>query len=96
MNMFKKITPFLFVILLSSSVFAQFGGGGGGGGGGGRSGGGGGGDNGARQRQAVIPGTSEDTPKGNGRIKGILVDSLTKKPVEFASLALVDIKMKKK
>ena len=90
--MFKKITPFLLVIALSSSVFAQFGGGGGGGGGRPGGGGGFGGDNGARQRQAVIPGTAEDTPKGTGRIKGLLVDSLTKKPVEFASLALVDIK----
>ncbi|WP_149242044.1 TonB-dependent receptor domain-containing protein [Dyadobacter sp. 32] len=87
MNMFTKITSILFFIALGTPVFAQFGGGGGGG----RSGGGFG-DNNARQRQAVIPGTAEDTPKGTGKIKGVLVDSLTKKPVEFASLALVDIK----
>jgi hypothetical protein len=45
-----------------------------------------------RQRQTVIPGTAEDTPKGSGKIKGILIDSMSKKPVEFAALALVDIK----
>jgi outer membrane receptor protein involved in Fe transport len=45
-----------------------------------------------RQRQTAIPGTAEDTPKGNGKIKGILIDSASKKPVEFAALALVDIK----
>lgn len=69
---------------LTSAAFAQFPGGGGGGGGFR-----GGGD---RQRQAVIPGTAEDTPKGNGKITGVLVDSTTKKPVEFAALSLVDTK----
>ncbi|WP_342086677.1 TonB-dependent receptor domain-containing protein [Dyadobacter sp. OTU695] len=76
---------------LTSAAFAQFPGGGGGGGG--RGGGGGdfrgGGD---RQRQTVIPGTAEDTPKGSGKITGVLVDSTSKKPVEFAALSLVDIK----
>ena len=76
---------------LTSTAFAQFPGGGGGGGG--RGGGGGdfrgGGD---RQRQTVIPGTAEDTPKGNGKITGVLVDSTSKKPVEFAAMSLVDTK----
>jgi outer membrane receptor protein involved in Fe transport len=77
---------------LTSTAFAQFPGGGGGGGS--RGGGGFGGDQrgGDRQRQTVIPGTAEDTPKGSGKIKGILIDSMSKKPVEFAALALVDIK----
>ncbi|NIJ55243.1 TonB-dependent receptor domain-containing protein [Dyadobacter arcticus] len=84
----------LLTILSASTLtaFAQFPGGGGGGGG---RPGGGGGDfqrGGDRQRQTVIPGTAEDTPKGTGKIKGILIDSLSKKPVEFAALALVDIK----
>lgn len=87
--MFKKITPLLFIIALNTSVFAQFGGGGGGGGGGRGGGGFGGGSGGGRERQSAIPGTAE-AATGNGRIKGILIDSLTKKPVEFASLALVD------
>jgi hypothetical protein len=71
---------------LTSTAFAQFPGGGGGGGS--RGGGGFGGDQrgGDRQRQTVIPGTAEDTPKGSGKIKGILIDSVSKKPVEFAAL----------
>ncbi|MCF0071324.1 TonB-dependent receptor [Dyadobacter sp. CY261] len=76
---------------LTSAAFAQFPGGGGGGG----SRGGGGGDfrgGGDRQRQTVIPGTAEDTPKGSGKITGVLVDSTSKKPVEFAALSLVDTK----
>jgi iron complex outermembrane receptor protein len=53
---------------LTSAAFAQFPGGGGGGGG--RGGGDfrGGGD---RQRQTVIPGTAEDTPKGSGKNYGL-------------------------
>lgn len=75
---------------LTSEAFAQFPGGGGGGsrGGGGDFRGGGN----RPQRQTVIPGTAEDTPKGNGKITGVLVDSTSKKPVEFAALSLVDTK----
>ena len=92
MNVMKQFTYLFLILTLASSAYAQFPGGGGGGGG--RSGGGGGnfGGNRERERQTVIPGTAEDSPKGNGKIKGILVDSTSKKPVEFASLALVDIK----
>jgi iron complex outermembrane recepter protein len=89
----KRILLVALLGMLSglTGAFAQFPGGGGGGGGF-RPGGGGdmGGRN--RDRQTAIPGTAEDTPKGNGKIKGILVDSTTKKPVEFAALSLVDIK----
>ena len=93
MNINLRVLLLVITTGLATSSFAQFPGGGGGGGG--RSGGGGdfrrdgGGD---RQRQTVIPGTAEDTRKGNGKIKGILVDSTTKSPVEFASLALIDTK----
>ncbi|KAA0990003.1 outer membrane beta-barrel family protein [Dyadobacter aurulentus] len=88
MNLSIRLT---FLALLSGITFganAQFGGGGGrpGGGGGDFRGGG------DRQRQTVIPGTAEDTRSGSGKIKGILVDSVSKKPVEFAALSLVDIK----
>lgn len=90
----KLVLQFTFLAVfagLTSSAFAQFPGGGGGGGG--RGGGGGNFDRGGdRQRQTVIPGTAEDTPKGNGEIKGVLVDSTSKQPVEFAALSLVDIK----
>jgi len=91
MNMIKRFTLLGLILGLTSTAFAQFGGGGGGGG----RPGGGGGDfqrGGDRQKQAAIPGTLDDAPKGNGRIKGFLVDSLSKKPVEFAALALVDEK----
>ncbi|WP_221390131.1 outer membrane beta-barrel family protein [Dyadobacter sp. NIV53] len=89
MKMIKHFTILFFVLTLTSTAFAQFPGGGGGG----RPGGGGGDFGGQREkRAAVIPGTVEDSPKGNGKIKGILVDSISKNPVEFASLALIDPK----
>jgi hypothetical protein len=83
-------TILIILALIASASYAQFPGGGGGGN---RGGGGFGGDRGGdRQRQTVIPGTAEDTPKGTGKIKGVLIDSVSKKPVEFAALALVDLK----
>jgi len=86
----KQFTLLALILGLTTSVFAQFGGGGGGGG---RPGGGGGDfQRGGDRQKATIPGTLDDAPKGNGKIKGILVDSLTKNPVEFAALALIDDK----
>jgi outer membrane receptor protein involved in Fe transport len=85
MNLFKKFTPLLLILTIGTTVYGQFGSGGGGGG---RSGGGGFGGS-SRERQKAIPGTVE-AATGTGRIKGVLIDSLTAKPVEFASLALVD------
>ncbi|WP_234733655.1 TonB-dependent receptor domain-containing protein [Tellurirhabdus bombi] len=48
-------------------------------------------------RPAVaIPGTANDnTPRGNGKIVGVLVDSTTKKPVEFATVALISLETNK-
>jgi outer membrane receptor protein involved in Fe transport len=89
MKMIKQFTSLLFTCMLISSAYAQFPGGGGGGG---RSGGGNFGGQRERERPTVIPGTAEDAPKGNGKIKGILIDSASRQPVEFASLALVDVK----
>jgi outer membrane receptor protein involved in Fe transport len=44
--------------------------------------------------------TSAQTPapapsKGNGKISGVIIDSLTSKPVEFANVALIDLATKK-
>ncbi|GAB3881943.1 outer membrane beta-barrel family protein [Spirosoma agri] len=48
------------------------------------------------QRPAAIPGTSsDDTPRGNAKLTGTVVDSTTSKPVEFASIALIDTKTNK-
>lgn len=91
MKLVLRLTFLALFAGLTSTAFAQFPGGGGGGGG--RGGGGGNFDRGGdRQRQLVIPGTAEDTPKGSGEIKGVLIDSISKNPVEFAALSLVDIK----
>ncbi|WP_337042643.1 TonB-dependent receptor domain-containing protein [Emticicia sp. 17c] len=39
----------------------------------------------------ALPGTAGDqTPKGNSKISGTIIDSTTAKPVEFASIALLD------
>lgn len=45
-----------------------------------------------RQKKEFVPGVSDDTPKGNARISGIIVDSSATTPVEFASVALISQK----
>ncbi|WP_461106412.1 TonB-dependent receptor [Spirosoma koreense] len=51
---------------------------------------------GGQQRPAAIPGTaSDDSPRGNAKLTGTVIDSTSGKPVEFASIALVDSKTKK-
>ena len=45
---------------------------------------------------ATIPGTpSTDLPRGNAKLTGIVIDSTTGKPVEFASIALISTQTKK-
>lgn len=83
------------LLLISSTAFAQFGPGGGGG----RPGGfgpGGPGDFGQKKEKTFIPGTdTDDKPKGNGKIAGILQDSTTNKPVEYATIALISTQTNK-
>jgi len=101
MNFTKSsLSAFAFLLLASTFSIAQgppgggFPGGGRPGGGGGRPGGGGFEMNRQRpQQQQGIPGTVEaSTPKGNGKISGVVRDSVTKAPVEFAAIALIDTK----
>ncbi len=42
---------------------------------------------------AQLPGS--DLPRGNARMSGVIVDSLTKKPVEYATVALIDLQTTK-
>ena len=83
----KKIFYILTAVLgISFISHAQFPGGGGFGGGGR------GGDRGmggmGQQQQQGLP----DLPKGNGKVSGIIVDSASGKPVEYATVALFEIK----
>jgi ferric enterobactin receptor len=87
----KKHRFFLLLTLgffiQTPTLFAQFGPPGGG-----PPGGGFGQDN---QRKKEFTGVTEDAPKGNGKIAGILVDSISGKPVEFATIALMNVKTNK-
>ncbi|WP_018618446.1 TonB-dependent receptor domain-containing protein [Spirosoma luteum] len=71
------------------ALFAQFGPPGGG------PGGPPGGGFGRDQRKKEFTGVTEDIPKGNGKIAGILIDSISGKPVEFATVALMNVKTNK-
>jgi outer membrane receptor protein involved in Fe transport len=44
----------------------------------------------APKKEAVIPGTAQATPKGSAKIIGYILDSTDTKPVEFASIALIN------
>ncbi len=44
----------------------------------------------APKKEAVIPGTAQATPKGSAKIIGYVLDSTDTKPVEFASVALIN------
>ncbi len=86
--------PYLFLLLtiglwsgLIQTTSAQFGPPGGGPGGFGR-------QQEGRQKKEFT-GVAEDAPKGNGKIMGVLVDSISGNPVEFATIALMDVKTNK-
>ncbi len=44
----------------------------------------------APKKEAVIPGTAQAAPKGSAKIIGYILDSTDTKPVEFASIALIN------
>ncbi|MEY4275191.1 MAG: hypothetical protein RL638_2139 [Bacteroidota bacterium] len=44
----------------------------------------------APKKEAVIPGTAQAAPKGSAKIIGYILDSTDTKPVEFASVALIN------
>lgn len=71
------------------ATYAQFGPPGGG------PGGPGGFGNQENRRKKEFTGVTEELPKGNGKISGILVDSTSGKPVEFATVALMNVKTNK-
>ncbi|GAB3167338.1 outer membrane beta-barrel family protein [Telluribacter humicola] len=49
-----------------------------------------------QQPTTTIPGTADDnSPRGNGKITGVLVDSVSNQPVEFAAISLIDTKTNK-
>ena len=76
------------LVFSSTLALAQFPGGGG------RSGGFGSPD-GERPNRATPTFESESTPKGNGKIAGVLMDSTSGKPVEFATVALLNAQTNK-
>ncbi|WP_266365912.1 TonB-dependent receptor domain-containing protein [Tellurirhabdus rosea] len=77
--MHKLFYPFLLTTALLSPAFGQFP----------MTGGSPGGGPGNRPA-ATIPGTANDaTPRGNGKISGVLLDEASGKPVEYATVALI-------
>ena len=74
------------VLMQTSTTYAQFGPPGGG-----RGGPPGMGDMGKKEK-TFNPNFDDDLPKGNGKIGGLLLDSLSGKPVEFATIALINTK----
>jgi outer membrane receptor protein involved in Fe transport len=40
----------------------------------------------------AIPGTADNSQRGDGKISGVLIDSVSKQPIEFAAISLIEIK----
>ena len=78
----KKLITLFALITLSVSAIAQIPGGMGGFGA-------------APKKETIIPGTAQAASKGSAKIIGFLLDSTDSKPVEFATLALINTKTNK-
>lgn len=78
----KKVITLFALMSLSLSAIAQIPGGMGGFGA-------------APKKETVIPGTAQSGTKGSAKIIGFLLDSTDSKPVEFATLALINTKTNK-
>ena len=74
----KQLTLFIAFILLGFSAQAQI------------PAGLGGFQGAAPKKESVIPGTAQATPKGSAKIIGYLLDETDSKPVEFATVALMN------
>jgi outer membrane receptor protein involved in Fe transport len=86
---FLFVIPVLWSFLFTAhAVHAQFGPPGGGPPGGGPPGMGGMG----KKEKTFNPNLDDDQPRGNSKITGVLIDSLSGKPVEFATIALINTK----
>lgn len=78
----KKVITLFALMSLSLSAIAQIPGGMGGFGA-------------APKKETVIPGTAQSGTKGSAKIIGFLLDSTDSKPIEFATLALINTKTNK-
>ncbi|WP_375444323.1 TonB-dependent receptor domain-containing protein [uncultured Fibrella sp.] len=94
MNRFIHSLLLLGILSIPTVSIAQFGPGGGGGGG---MGGWGGGQRGPgqgqdeRKKKEFVPGVDDaQTPKGSAKLSGVLTDSITNQPVEYATVALIN------
>lgn len=87
----KRLFYSLFLIICSSSLFAQGGRPGGGGGGGNR----GGGNERPTRAESTELNLEGDFPKGNVKISGIVTDESLKSAVEYATIALWSKKINK-
>jgi len=93
MNRFIHSLLLLGILSLPTLSNAQFGPPGGGGMGGGMGGWGGGqrGQQDDRKKKEFVPGAdTPEAPKGSGKVSGVLTDSTTGQPVEYATIALIN------